>query len=616
MKFLTPLAFLFALTIPVVVVFYLLKRRRVVKLVSSTLLWRKFIADTQASAPFQKLRRNWLLIIQILLLILAVLALARPYFPTRAANSDLRVIILDASASMESTDESPSRFEKARKEALAWVDSLRPGDKMVVLQVAANTEVKQSETSDKAALRRAILSCNAVDSPTRLIPALKMAESLVRDRAKDSNPEIHLFSDGAVPDASDFDNKSLPLVYHRVGQGANNLGITALDVRANPEDPSQRAIYVSVANFSTNTLETELELRFDGTLTQVPRPLKIAPGQVSPQVFFASQTNDGVFTVHSTLQDDLAADNEASIVSLLPHTVKVLLVTRGNAYVEKVLRSVPNVELTVAGNLTDDGAAYDFVVLDDVTPAVWPTGNVLAIHVVNTNWFENVTTVEGPAIVDWRYNHPMLRQINFDNVHVAKSLVVKTPSWGVSLVDSQQASLIVGGDLGRQRILWIGFDILESNWPYRFSYPMFFQNAVEWLNPATARNGSLLVHMPHDPFRLALPQPVKTAQITLPDGTVKDLKTDTNATGVVFGETFRQGKYKLKAGTNETTFCVALLDEAESNIKPREELQFGKYTRVSATTVHRTNLELWRSIAAIALAVLLFEWWYYHRRTV
>src|ERR1700733_7720141 len=142
MNFLAPAAFLFALTIPVVIVFYLLKRKRVVKLVSSTLLWQKFLAETQASAPFQKLRRNWLLLLQILLLLLAVLALSRPYFAANAPNSDLRVLILDASASMQATDESPSRFEKARQEALEWVDSLREGDKMVVLQAAANTEVK------------------------------------------------------------------------------------------------------------------------------------------------------------------------------------------------------------------------------------------------------------------------------------------------------------------------------------------------------------------------------------------------------------------------------------------------------------------------------------------
>src|SRR5215475_8930187 len=118
MNFLSPFAFLFGLTIPVVVVFYLLKRKRVVKLVSSTLLWQKFLAETQASAPFQKLRRNWLLILQIILLALAVFALSRPYFATKAPNSDLRVLILDASASMQATDETPSRFEKARQDAL------------------------------------------------------------------------------------------------------------------------------------------------------------------------------------------------------------------------------------------------------------------------------------------------------------------------------------------------------------------------------------------------------------------------------------------------------------------------------------------------------------------
>ena len=38
---------------------------------------------------------------------------------------------------------------------------------------------------------------------------------------------------------------------------------------------------------------------------------------------------------------------------------------------------------------------------------------------------------------------------------------------------------------------------------------------------------------------------------------------------------------------------------------------------VSALTerVKRANVELWRWIAAAALAFLLFEWWFYHKRT-
>jgi hypothetical protein len=614
MHFLAPLAFAFAATIPVVILFYLLKRKRVVKLVSSTLLWQKFLAETQASAPFQRLRKNWLLILQIILLILAVLALTRPFFSTTAKPAQRRVIILDASASMQATDESPCRFEKARAEALKWVDSLKDTDEMVIVQAGATTEVKQSATSEKAALRRALESCKCSDGPTRLIPALKMAESLVRDLNPTTGPEIHLFSDGAVPELNEFENKALPLVYHRVGKGANNLGITALDVRANPEDARQRAIYTSVGNFSPESKQTDLELLFDDRLLET-RPLTIPEGQTSPQVFLAKQSRDGVFTVRLTSQDDLAVDNRASIVSLMPRPVKVLLVSHRNRLLEKALRAVANVELASATDLTDPAAGFDFVVLDDVTPTVWPKGNVLAIHVVNTNWLEGVHRVEAPAIVDWKSAHPLLRYVGFDNVRVVESLTARTPTWAVSLVESPQAPLILAGELGRQRIIWIGFDILDSEWPWRVSFPIFIANAVEWLDPASARNGQLLVKA-GDPFRLALLEPASSAQVTLPDGSTKLLKLDPTANELVFGETSRQGVYRVRLGTNETVFCVNLLDAAESNIKPRDELQLGKYTKVSATTRQRANMELWRTIAALGLLVLLAEWWYYHRRTV
>jgi hypothetical protein len=610
-NFLSPFAFTFAAAIPVVIVFYLLKRKRVVKLVSSTLLWQKFLAETQASAPFQKLRKNWLLILQLILLVLAVLALSRPFFSAKTKPAELRVVILDASASMQATDENPSRFEKARAEALKWVDSLAGNDQMVILQAGANTEVKQSATTEKAALRRALQACACSDSPTRLVPALRMAESLVRDQR---NAEIHLFSDGAVPPLSEFENKALPLVYHRVGQGANNLGIIALDTRVNPEDARQRAIYTSVANFSTNAMETELELLLDERLVET-KPLTIPAGETSPQVFLANQAQDGIFTVRLTVKDDLAADNQASIVSLLPQPVKVLLVSKGNRLLEKALRAAANVELATATDLTDPGTGFDFVVLDDVVPAVWPKGNLLAIHVVRTNWFESVTQVEGPPIVDWKTSHPLLRYSGFDNVQVMQSLVAKTPNWAVSLADAPQAPLMLAGELGRQRIIWIGFDLLESNWPLRVSFPIFIANAVEWLNPANARGGQLMVKA-GDAFRLPLTQSERTAQVTLPGGTVKSVAVDPAANEFVFGETYKQGIYRLRLGTNDLVFCVNVLDAAESNIQPRDELQLGKYTKVAATTMQRANMELWRTIAALALVALMVEWWYYHRRTV
>ncbi|MGZ4971705.1 MAG: hypothetical protein ACXWDN_03015, partial [Limisphaerales bacterium] len=185
--------------------------------------------------------------------------------------------------------------------------------------------------------------------------------------------------------------------------------------------------------------------------------------------------------------------------------------------------------------------------------------------------------------------------------------------WAVSLVDAPQTPLILAGELQHQKIVWIGFDTLQSLWPLRFSFPMFFQNAVEWLNPASTKSSQLMVHA-GEPFRFGMSQSAETAEITLPDGSKRDLNT-ANAREILFGETTRQGIYHLRTGTNDATFCVNVLDATESNNEPREQLEFGKFSKVSATETKRANIEFWRWLVGVGLAVLLFEWWFYHRRS-
>lgn len=616
MNFLAPIAFAFAAAIPVVVIFYLLKRKRVVKLVSSTLLWQRFLADTQASAPFQRLRHNWLLILQILLLLLVVFALARPYYQGQSKETRLRVLILDGSASMQATDEQPSRFEKARAEALKWVDALRDGEQMMVLLAGPSTEVKQSPTSDKNALRRAIESAGGSDASAGLADALKTAGAFTYEKRGEeevTSGEIHLFSDGAVPALSELENKNLPVVYHRVGQAGNNAGIVSLEVRANPENPKERAVFAAVANFSTNTLAAELELRFQGNLLQA-KPVDLAPTNTAPFVFVAPQEQDGVFTVRLKLDDALEADNEASAVSLLPQPIKVLMVSRGNRFLEKALRGLPNVELALSPVLTDSANTFDLVVLDDVAPSVLPRPNLLLFHVANTNLFSGWDVVKAPPIVDWKNTHPLLRFVNFDNVQIGETLAVKPPAWGVPLVESPRTPLLLAGELEQRRVAWIGFDALQSTWPLRISFPIFIANAVDWLNPVSANATHLSVKAGHA-FRMTLPGPVSAAEVTRPDGVKRELQFGGETREVVFGDTGQRGIYRLRAGTNDITFCVNVMDPTESNIAPRDELSLGRYQKVSASTAKRANLEIWRWIAAAGLAMLLFEWWFYHKRT-
>ncbi len=610
MNFLTPAAFFFAAAIPVVILFYLLKRKRTVRLVSSTLLWQKFLAETQASAPFQKLRRNWLLLIQLLLLALLILALARPFFAANAKPAELRVLILDGSASMKATDETPSRFEKARAEALTWVDGLQGADQMVVILAAHHTEVRQSATAEKAALRRALLACAPADTPTRLAPALRIAESLVRDR---TGAEVHLFSDGAAPGLEEFENKGLPLVYHRIGRTGENLAITALDLRANPENPKERALYANISNLGTNRQSTTAQLLVQDRVLE-SRVLDLPGGASQPLVFTVTQPADALFTVRLTTDDALAADNQASVASVPARPANVLLVTRGNRFLEKALAALPNLRATSAPAFTAPASEFDIVILDNVIPAVWPRGNVLAIHLPNTNWFDQTRTLDAPAIADWRASHPLLRYAGFDNVQVRQSYAVKTPAWAVSLLDAPQASLMLAGEIGQQRVIWIGFDLLDSNWPLRVTFPIFMANAIEWLNPGGG-SGRLMVKT-GEPVHLALPPPGQTARVRTPGGATKELTLLPGATDLVFTETDLQGVYRLATGTNVFQVSANLLDPAESTLAPREELKLGPHARVATSQRQSENHELWRTFAALGLAVLLFEWWFYHRRSV
>jgi hypothetical protein len=282
---------------------------------------------------------------------------------------------------------------------------------------------------------------------------------------------------------------------------------------------------------------------------------------------------------------------------------------------EKALRASANVDLTVAHDTLDGAPDKDVVVLDDVTPSTWPRANLLAVHIVNTNLFDGGgTAIDAPAIVDWKNTHPLLRYINLDNVQVGQTIGVKTPGWAVSLVDAPQTPLLLAGELSHQKIIWIGFDTLQSTWPLRISFPMFIANAVDWLNPAVTRSRQLMLHA-GEPFRFALSQPAPAVEVTLPGG-AKETVPASGSREIIFGHTDRQGTYHLRAGTNDITFCVNVLDAAESNTNPREELQLGKFDKVGATTVKQASVEFWRWIAAVAVAVLMFEWWYYHRRTV
>jgi len=193
-------------------------------------------------------------------------------------------VILDASASMQATDESPSRFEKARAEALKWVTASRTrrdGDRAGGRDDGGQA-IRDERESGVAARAAGLRLFGWAD---RLIPALKMAESLVRDLDPKTGPEIHLFSDGAVPELNEFENKACR--WFITGGKPRTTSHYALDVRANPRMPPTRDLRER-GQLLSEARQTELELLLDDRLLET-RPLTIPEGQTSPQVFKATQ---------------------------------------------------------------------------------------------------------------------------------------------------------------------------------------------------------------------------------------------------------------------------------------------------------------------------------------
>src|SRR3954465_12208405 len=148
MPFTTPLALLGLLFIPAVVAMYLLKLRRDETIVPSTMLWSRLMADVEANAPWQNLRRSLLLLPQLLLVaILAVLA-ARPFLERPAGLARDVVVVLDTSASMGATDVDADRLEVAKSAALAALRELPTGGKVSLIAADRRARIVVNETTD------------------------------------------------------------------------------------------------------------------------------------------------------------------------------------------------------------------------------------------------------------------------------------------------------------------------------------------------------------------------------------------------------------------------------------------------------------------------------------
>ena len=618
MRFLAPLGFLFAAVLPVIVLLYMLRLRRVRRDVPSTLLWRRAADDMQANAPFQRLRRNLLLLLQLLVAVLLVAGLARPFLRMATPGAGRTVLMLDHSASMGATDGEGgrTRLDEARARAVALVRDMAPDDQAMVVAFADKAAVVCPFTHDKQRLEQALRGVAPTHLPTRADDAFALAGSL----AQPVGARLAVFSDGGF----DLSQVRLPegttCVYFAAGTGRDNAGVVALDVRRHPEAPDRFEVFTVVRNFADKPLESRLEVRNNGRMAEV-RDVRAEPGAEIPLVFTSAQLADGRVEIRLDTKDALAADDSAFAVIAPPRQRRIVLVSPGNYFLERALASggTRNFVVTRAepASFTHDAGA-DVTVFDGhAPPAPLPPGSYLFINAVPPlEGFTRTGEEENPVVYDWDTQHAAMRYAELSDVGIGRATVLALPAATQVLAESRTTPLMVAYAAANRNVLVWTFDLFDSNLPLRAAFPILVSNGVDWLMRDSASAESVTAATGHV-FQVETPQGFTRGRMTDPNGQEWTLAAGAGGR-VLFDRTAHAGFYRATLETAgdpvEADFAASLASAAESDITPRTALGFPAGEVRAQAGDGRVNREVWRWFAAAALAFILLEWLIYHRR--
>jgi uncharacterized membrane protein len=614
MSFLNPAALFFLLGIPAVILLHLLKIRRRRAVVSSTLLWADSLRDQQASAPFRRLKPNLLFLLQILTVLLLALALARPVRTVRVPGYARTVFVVDVSASMQATDVAGSRFAAAKAAATAAVSRLGPGQQAMLIAAGREARVVVPFTEDSAAIRRGLDGLAPLDLPGRLSDALRLARANLEVRGGPAAVEV--FTDGAFEPPVLPNWEGAALHWHVVGGRGRNVAITAFEARKTFFGAFDYQAFLSVANYSAETVTFDLALSLDGRRLKTER-VTLTPELKRSFVFpFVDQTG-GILKAEIAVDDNLAADNRALAVLPPPRPLNVLLVSPGNAFLEKALAADGQVRVEKGTPEVVDtkGSQYDAVILDGVQVKRVPPGRYLFIHTIPEGVpLEAQGRVQDPPIVDWDRTHPAMRYLDLSRVAIQEAMRVRPLSGGRALLESNLTPLIYAVDEGRLRAVFVGFDLYRTDFPLRVAFPLFVSNALRWLSPHRLEDAGLQLRT-GQPLTVNLPAGASEATLSDPAGENHTLRADAGGRAG-FVDTNRAGIYTVRAGTWEQRFALNLLDEAESNIAGRPQTPArsgGSRPTESEAGTFPVRQEAWKLFAVLALLVLVVEGVLFHR---
>lgn len=601
-----------AAAVGALVAMYFLKLKRVRREISSTFLWKKSVRDLHANSPFQKLRRNLLLFLQLLILLAVLFALARPAFLTKSGDGVTYILLVDRSASMSATDVSPNRLGAAVAAAGKIISGMSRQDSVMILSFASRPEVVQTLTTDRKAAIAAVRAIKPSHETTDIVEPLRLASSLSENAV---NPRIVVISDGAFGKEAAVEALSAPVEFISIGERSRNLAVTAMDVRGNVEDPSIGEIFTKISNSHDEAIQARLTLEVDGKLIDA-KMLDVPAGGSQAATFKVRLDAERVAKISIDPDDDLSVDDSAWAILEPPKDVHVVILGSVSPFLRRSLEA--------GGNFRVSQAAGDAVpvlgetqtpvfVCDGSAPSVLTQAGYLVFDaVVDESGFASEGEMSAPIVIDVNDKHPVTAYLELSDLYIAKARKIKFPPETKVLVNGDQGPLIAVSYVNGARVITVAFDPMQSRWPLRISFPMFITNAINFLASSGQSRSARKIRTGEVLLLSGAPGADKVS-VTSPNGSRMELAVDEGAT-VAYGLTGQVGIYEVESGDRFLRYAANLTDSSESDISPGASLVVGSREVAGERALVLPKREFWRELLLFAFVVMLVEWYIYNRR--
>jgi hypothetical protein len=669
MSFANPIAWFLALAAGPIIVFYILKLRLRRMPVSTNLFWKQIYDEKPPRSIWQHLRHLLSLLAQLVLVALLVAAVADPYFSWQLLEARRVVVVVDNSASMRSEDVAPTRLQAALDSAASLVEGLRFRDEMAIVLAGPRPEVVVGMSGHVPTLKQALAAIAPSDNPTDVTSAIELGRQLIGEHP---HGEIVVFTDGcwdAAPASTSAEStppekQSAQVIYRVFGQETANVGITQFQVRRSLIDPLGYETLVAVRNAGPAEVKCRVELELDGLPVDI-LPLTLKPEENWSRSLEKSSLEGGRLVAKLTQVEPVAAASDGdgkpktlnglatddTAWAVLPdrEIQNVLIVTKGNLFLQKVFEANPLVRVEVRKDFPEKWPAETLVVLHGEVPPTLPAGNVLVVDpTTSCDAWEVGEVLENPIVTELDSASRLMTHVRLDNVLMpeARQLTFKSPPKVLAGAISKDAIYAeVPRANGKCLVLSVNLD--RGDLAFRTAFPIMVANALGWFvgesgelreslatgsitevnlaGLANEEDATLQLRSPSGREQAIL-QPVEElpakgakgdAKEQVDDGKVKESEEASHVTLGPFDECGVWTVTKVGAEAEAppiTALAVNLANARESDLRAPEEML--KQAEGSALVSHWLARPLWFYLLFAACALFLAEWFLYQRRVI